>query len=490
VFADGEHPRVAVVDSWTDATPCNLYLRRLADKVKDGVRVAGGTPVAIGSSIVCEPGPASSLIGRDVGADAIELAVRAAGCAGVVAVAGCGNALPAMAIALARLDLPGLILYGGSPEDAGRLGAPACGEEATATVMAIALQLLGLSPLGFGDIAAGDARKDIAAVRCGELALKLLARDRRPRELLNRAAFENAVLGMAATVGGGGAAVHLLALAREAGVPLALADIDALAAQTPVLLDAAPDGFSPAEFDRCGGTRLLARRLMDAKLLRDTATVSGASLFEEARRADETSGQTLVRAADRPLARAGSFAVLRGSLAPDGCVAAVVPEKPTFAGPARVFDSAEACLAAIGAHQVHAGDVLVLRYQGPRGGPGLPQTQAITAALARLSLENPVALVTDGRIAARAAGPTVGQVTPEAFVGGPLAFVRDGDTITIDLGRRTLDVREDLNARRFNDGWQKPAPRFSTGVQARYAATVSSASEGALAAGPLGLRPR
>jgi dihydroxy-acid dehydratase len=489
-FAEGEHPRVAVVDSWTDATPCNLYLRRLADKVKDGVRVAGGTPVAIGSSIVCEPGPASSLIGRDVGADAVELAVRAAGCAGVVAVAGCGNALPAMAIALARLDLPGLILYGGSPEDAARLGVPACGEEATVTVMAIALQLLGLSPLGFGDIAAGDARKDIAAVRCGELALKLLARDRRPRQLLTRAAFENAVLGMAATVGGGGGVVHLLALAREAGVSLVLGDIDALAAQTPVLLDAGPDRFSPVDFDRCGGTRLLARRLMDLKLLRDAATVSGASLFEEARRADEMPGQVMVRAADQSLARTGSFAVLRGSLAPDGCVAAAVPEHPTFAGPARVFDTAEACLAAIEARQVRAGDVLVLRYQGPKGGPGLRQTQAISVALARAALESAAALVTDGRIGPRAAGPTVGQLTPEAFVGGPLAFVRDGDTISIDLDRRTLDVKEDLTARRFNDSWQKPAPRVPMGVQARYAAAVSSASEGAQAAGSLGLRPR
>ncbi|HVR61425.1 MAG TPA: dihydroxy-acid dehydratase [Polyangia bacterium] len=483
VFAEGEHPRVAVVDSWTDATPCNLYLRRLADKVRDGVRVAGGTPVAIASSVVCEPGQAPSLVPREVAADAVEMAVAAAGCAGVVAVAGCGNALPAIAMALARLDLPGLILYGGSPEDAARVGAPPCGDETGAAVMAIAAQVLGLSPMGFGDIAAGDARKDIAAVRCGELGMRLIARGVRPRQLLTRAAFDNAVAAVAATVGGAGAVIHLLALAREAGVALALGDVDAVAVRVPVLLDAAPDRFSFAAFERAGGTRLLARRLVEAKLVQDAPTVSGASLFEESRRADETPGQEILRAVDSPLLAGGSFAVLRGGLAPDGALAAAaIPARAAFTGPARVFDAVDACLAAIAGGEVRAGDVVVVRYQGPKGGPGLRQTQAITAALAAKGLDGQTALVTDGRVAARSAGLMVGQVAPEAFVGGPLAFLRGGDTVSIDLDKRSLEVTQDLNARRFSDSWQKPAARFSGGVQARYVAAVGSAAEGAVAA--------
>ncbi|MEA2700176.1 MAG: dihydroxy-acid dehydratase, partial [Myxococcales bacterium] len=342
VFADGQHPRIAVVDSWNDATPCNLYLRRLVDKVKDGIRVAGGTPIEIGSSIVCEPGQAPSLIARDIGVDAIELAVASAGCAGVVALGGCGNALAAMAMVLARLDLPGLILYGGSPEDAARVGAPACGDETTANVMAICVQMLGLSPIGFSDIAAGDARKDIAAVRCGELVLRLVSRDVRPRQILSRAAFENALSAAAALVGGAAAAVHLLALAREANVPFALSDFDAVAARVPVLIDAAPERFSFAAYERSGGTRLLARLLMEAECLRDAPTCSGATIFDEARRADETPGQEVVRTVEKALGRAGSFAVLRGSLAPDGALAvAAIPARATFKGRARVFDSIE-----------------------------------------------------------------------------------------------------------------------------------------------------
>lgn len=483
LFADGEHPRIAVVDSWTEATPCNLYLRRLVGEVKDGVRAAGGTPLGLGFSIVCETGQASSLVARDVGADAIELGVRSAGCAGLVAVAGCGNALAAMAMAMARLDLPGLILYGGSPEDAARVDAPPCGEEGTATIMAIAVQLLGLAPMGLGDIAASDARKDIAAVRCGELALRLVASDVRPRQILSRVAFDNAVLGMAATVGGAAAVVHLLALAREANLPLGLSDIEAVAQQAPVLLDASPGRFSRASFERAGGTRLLARRLMDAQLLRDAPTVSGASVFAEARRAGELPGQEVVRHAEKPAGRGGTFTILPGTLAPDGCVVAALPAQASFSGPARVFDTTEACLAAIASNQVRSGDVVVVRYQGPKGGPGLRHTQAVTAALVAAELDGQVALVTDGRITARSAGLMVGQVAPEAFLGGPLAFVRDGDTISIDLEKRALDVKEDLTARRFSESWQKPAPRFPSGVQARYAAAVSSASEGAVVAG-------
>jgi dihydroxy-acid dehydratase len=481
MFADGEHPRIAVVDSWNDATPCNLYLRRLVDKVKDGIRVAGGTPIEVGSSIVCEPGQATSLIGRDIGVDAIELGVGSAGCAGVVALGGCGNALAAMGMVLARLDLPGLILYGGSPEDAVRVGAPACGDETTANVMAICVQMLGLSPIGFSDIAAGDARKDIAAVRCGELVLRLVSRDLRPRRILSRVAFENALSTAAAMIGGAAAVVHLLALAREANVPLALSDFEAVTARVPVLIDAAPERFSFAAYEHSGGTRLLARRLMEAERLRDAPTSSGATIFEEARRADETPGQEVVRAVERALGSAGSFAVLRGSLAPDGALAvAAVPARAAFKGPARVFDSIESCLADVAADKLHRGDVVVVRYQGPKGGPGLRQTQAISAALVAKGLDREVALVTDGRTAARSAGLMVGQVVPEAFVGGPLAFLRDGDTVSIDLDNRTLDVAEDLTPRRFNDSWQKPAPRFTTGVQARYAAAVAPASEGAI----------
>jgi dihydroxy-acid dehydratase len=386
-------------------------------------------------------------------------------------------------MAMARLDLPGLLLYGGSPEDVARVGAGACACETTASVMAIVAQMLGLSPMGFSDIAAGDARKDIAAVRCGELALRLLSRDRRPRQILSRAAFENAGAALAATVGGVGALVNVLALAREVGVPLSLADLDGLAARTPTLLDATPDRFKLGNFEQIGGTRLLARRLLDARLLRDGLTVSGATVFEEARRADEGAGQELLRTLANPIATTGSFVVLRGTLAPDGCLAAAaVPAQPAHSGPARLFDSERACLDAIAQQRIAPNDVLVVRYQGPKGGPGLRQTQAITAALIAAGLDGQVALVSDGRTGGRSAGLSVGLVTPEAFVGGPLAFVREGDVITIDTGKRTIDVGGDLDARRFNDSWQKPAPRFVAGVQARYAASVSSALDGAVCA--------
>jgi dihydroxy-acid dehydratase len=341
--------------------------------------------------------------------------------------------------------------------------------------------MLGLSPIGFSDIAAGDARKDIAAVRCGELALRLVSRDVRPRQILSRMAFENALSAAAALIGGAAAVVHLLALAREANVPFALSDFDAVAARVPVLMDAAPDRFSLAGYERSGGTRLLARRLMEAERLSDAPTSSGATIFDEARRADETPGQEVVRTVEKALGRAGSFAVLRGALAPEGALAvAAVPACAAFKGRARVFDSVESCLAAVAADKIHRGDVVVVRYQGPKGGPGLRQTQAISAALSGKGLDGEVVLVTDGRTAPRSAGLMVGQIVPEAFVGGPLAFLRNGDTVTIDLEGHTLDVAEDLAPRRFNDSWQKPAPRFTTGVQARYAAAVAPASEGAI----------
>jgi dihydroxy-acid dehydratase len=519
--ADLEKPLIAVANTWTDATPCNLHLRELGAKVKEGIRAAGGTPIEFNTVVVSDgismgtEGMRASLVSREVIADSIELAVLGAMCDGVVALSGCDKTLPGTMMALARLDRPGLMLYGGSImpgnfrgknvtiqdvfeavgacaagrmtegdlralEDVACPGAGACGGQFTANTMSMAGEMLGLSAMGLNDVPAVDPRKGGVAARAGEIVMKLVAADLRPSKILTRAAFDNAITAVAATAGSTNAVLHLLAIAREAGVALTIDDFDAISAKTPTLADVVPGGrFMAADLERAGGIRLVAARLAQAGLLKDSMTVSGRSILAEAADAKETAGQEVVRPLDKPLSPRGGFAILRGSLAPEGSVVKLAGHnRRKHTGPARVFDSEEACFAAVQRREIKAGDVVVIRYEGPKGGPGMREMLGVTGALVGQRLDDSVVLLTDGRFSGATHGFMVGHVAPEAQVGGPIAFVKDGDQITIDVDTRRMDVAADLDARRA--GWKAPAPRYTRGVMAKYAAAVSSAAVGAV----------
>jgi dihydroxy-acid dehydratase len=519
--AELARPLVAVLNTWTEVTPCNFHLRRLGEQVKEGIRAAGGTPVEFNTIAVSDgismgtEGMRASLVSREVIADSMELAVRGHLFDAAVAISGCDKTIPAAVMALARLDLPSLVLYGGSilpgrfqgrdvtiqdvfeavgacaagtmtAEELNELeaqacpGAGACGGQFTANTMAVAITMLGISPMGVNDIPAVDGEKGAAAVSCGRQVMELLARDLRPSRILTRAAFENAIASVAATGGSTNAILHLLAIAREADVPLALDEFDTIAARTPLLADLKPAGrYTAPDMHRAGGTRLLAGRLLEAGLLRDGPTVSGRSFFDEARAARETAGQDVIRPLSSPLKSAGGFAILRGSLAPEGCVVKLAGhERMGWSGPARVFDSEEEAFDAVERRAVRPGDAVVIRYEGPRGGPGMREMLAVTAALVGQGLGDSVALVTDGRFSGATHGLMVGHVAPEAAAGGPIAFLRDGDVISFDIRARRLDVAADLDERRRS--WRPPAPRYTKGVMAKYAELVSSASEGAV----------
>jgi dihydroxy-acid dehydratase len=519
--ADLEKPLIAVANTWTDATPCNLHLRDLAAKVKEGIRAAGGTPIEFNTVVVSDgismgtEGMRASLVSREVIADSIELAVRGALCDGVVALSGCDKTIPGTMMALARLDVPGLMLYGGSImpgnfrgkavtiqdvfeavgacsagriteselralEDVACPGAGACGGQFTANTMSMAGEMLGLSPMGLNDVPAVDARKGAAAVHAGEMVMRLVAEDLRPSKILTRAAFGNAITAVAATAGSTNAVLHLMAIAREANVPLSLEDFDALAERTPTLADLKPGGrFFAVDFDRAGGVRLIARRLYEAGFLQESMTVTGRTIVEEVKGAEETPGQEVIRPLAKPLSPTGGFAILRGTLAPEGAVVKLAGHgRRKHTGPARVFDSEEACFAAVQRREIKAGDVVVIRFEGPKGGPGMREMLAVTGALVGQKLDDSVVLLTDGRFSGATHGFMIAHVSPEAQVGGPIAFVKDGDPITVDVDARRLDVAADLEARKR--GWQAPAARYKTGVMAKYAAAVSSASEGAV----------
>lgn len=526
--ADLARPLVAVANTWTEVTPCNIHLRRLAEAVKEGIREGGGTPVEFNTIAVSDgismgtDGMRASLVSREVVADSIELAVLGHSLDAVVAISGCDKTIPGTAMALARLDVPAVALYGGSIQagtaqgravtiqdvfeavgafQAGRMsraalaeveanacpGAGACGGQFTANTMALALTFLGLSPMGANDVPATDPRKTSEARRAGRLVMDRLADGRTPSRFLTRKAFENAIAAVAATGGSTNAVLHLLALAREADVPLALDDFDAIARRTPLLADLKPSGrFAAPDFDRAGGSRLLARRLREAGILHDGPTVSGRTLFEEAGDAREGWEQEVIRPVSAPLRAQGGLAVLRGSLAPEGCVVKTSgAERLVHAGPARVFEGEAAAFEAVRRGAIEAGDVVVIRGEGPRGAPGMPEMLGVTAALVGQGLGESVALVTDGRFSGATRGLMVGHVAPEAAAGGPLAFVKDGDRVVVDVASRRLDlaVTGAEMARRRREAPARPV-RAVRGALAKYAALVSCASLGAVTSAP------
>jgi dihydroxy-acid dehydratase len=519
--ADLARPLVAVANTWTEVTPCNFHLRNLAERVKEGVRSAGGTPIEFDTIAISDgitmgtEGMKASLVSREVIADSIELFVRAHAFDAVIAICGCDKTIPGTTMALARLNIPGLVLYGGSIlaghfkgrevtiQDvfeavgacaAGKMtakeltelennacpGAGACGGQYTANTMATAITFLGISPMGLNEIPATDPRKGKAAFDAGKIVLRLLKEDVRPRQVMNAAAFRNAIASVAATGGSTNAVLHLLAIARDAEVPLALDEFDRISARTPLIADLKPGGrFTAPDMFRAGGMRLLAKRLLEAERLEDAMTTSGKTIYEEAREATETAGQEVIRPLLNPLKPTGGLAILRGTLAPEGCVVKLAGhERLQHTGPARVFDSEEAAFEAVQLRKIQPGDVVVIRYEGPRGGPGMREMLAVTGALAGQGLDESIALITDGRFSGATHGLMVGHVAPEAARGGPIAYLLDGDLISIDVKLRRLDVKADLSARRAM--FRPPAPRYTSGVMAKYAKLVTSASEGAV----------
>ena len=519
--ADIAKPLVAIANTWTEVTPCNYHLRALAEKVKEGVRAAGGTPIECDTIAISDgitmgtEGMKASLISREVIADSIELFVRAHAFDAVVAICGCDKTIPGTVMALARLNLPSLSLYGGSImpgqfhnhevtiQDvfeavgacaAGKMteaevrdlegkacpGAGACGGQFTANTMATALTFLGISPMGANEVPAVDPRKQQVAIDCGKLVMGLLEKNIRPSQIITLASLRNAIASVSATGGSTNAVLHLLAIARDMGVPLTIDEFDKIFAKTPVLADLKPSGkFTAPDMYDAGGMRLLGHHLKEAGLLQDGLTTSGRNLFEEIAEAKETPGQEVIRPLSNPKKKDGGLAILRGSLAPEGCVVKLSGHERIFhSGPARVFDSEIAAFEAVQAQKIKPGDVVVIRYEGPKGGPGMQEMLGVTGALVGQGISESIALITDGRFSGATHGLMVGHVAPEAANGGPIAFVRDGDVITLDIKGRRLDVAANLDERRA--GWKPPAPRYKSGVMAKYAKLVSSASEGAV----------
>ncbi len=513
-------PLIGIANTWTEITPCNAHLRELAEQVKIGVREAGGTPLEFNTIVVTDgiamgsSGMRASLVSREVVADSIELVARGHLLDGVVAISGCDKTIPGTVMALARLDLPSLMLYGGSiapgrfrgqdvtiqdvfeavgAHAAGRMsdeelhelegvacpGAGACGGQFTANTMSVATAFLGISPMVGNEIPATDPRKPQVARRVGKRVMELLREGRTARHFLSREALRNAYVSVSATAGSTNAVLHLLAIAHEAGSELTLADLDEIGAGTPVLTDLKPGGrFTAPDMEAAGGMRLLASRLRELGLVADTPTVSGASLHDLADAATERTGQEVIRPAARPVKARGGLAILTGSLAPEGCVLKLAGHSKTrHEGPARVFDSEETAFAAVQEGRIRPGDVIVIRYEGPQGGPGMREMLGVTAAVIGRGLGDSVALITDGRFSGATYGFMIGHIAPEAAAGGPIGLVRDGDAITIDLESRRLDVdMTDAESRVATP----PESEFRVGALAKYARTVSSASRGAV----------
>ena len=523
--ADLNKPLIGVANTWIETMPCNFHLRRLSAKVKEGIRDAGGTPMEFNTIAISDgetmgtEGMRASLVSRELIADSIELVCRGQMFDAVVCVVGCDKTIPAAAMALARMNLPGIVLYGGTiaagsfrgkdvtiqdvyeaigANVAGKMsdvelrelenvacpGAGACGGQYTANTMSTVMEMIGLSPMGFNSVPAMDAGKDQIAFDCGKVVMNVLRNGILPRDILTRAAFENAIASVAATGGSTNAVLHLLAIAREAGVELQIDDFQTISERTPLLADLKPSGrFVAADMHRAGGIRLLAQRLMRGKHLHGSATtVTGLTVQKESESAAETPGQEVIAPLEKPLKATGGLVILKGNIAPEGCVAKISGhERLSQRGPARVFESEEDAMAAVVARKIKAGDVVVIRNEGPKGGPGMREMLGVTAAIVGEGLGESVALLTDGRFSGATRGLMAGHVSPEAALGGPIAAVRDGDTIHFDVNKRVLEVEvSDEVLRQRMKEWKPLPPKYPTGVFAKYAALVSSASEGAI----------
>jgi len=522
---DLKKPLIGIANTWIEVMPCNAHLRRLAERVKAGVRAAAGTPIEFNTIAVSDgiamgtEGMRASLVSREVIADSIELVVRGHLFDGVVALSGCDKTIPGTVMALIRLNLPSLMLYGGSIAPgtfqgrdvtiqdvfegvgacaAGRMserelrrledqacpGPGACGGQFTANTMAMAIEILGLSPMGSASVPAMDPLKDDVAYEAGQLVMELVRRGLTPERIVTKPALDNAIAAIAATGGSTNGVLHLLAIAREAGIALSIDDFDRISRKTPLLADLKPWGrFVATDLYAAGGVGLVARRLLDAGRLHPGAmTVTGRTIGAEAKRATETPSQQVVRPSKRPLRPTGGLVVLHGNLAPDGCVAKITGHEPLrHTGPARVFDCEEDAFAAIQRRRIRRGDVVVIRYEGPKGGPGMREMLAVTAALVGQGLGESVALLTDGRFSGATRGLMAGHVAPEAAQGGPIAFMREGDLVTFDVKARRLDVKlSQAEFTRRRAQWRPPTPRYTRGVMAKYAQMVSSASDGAV----------
>jgi len=523
--ADLRRPIIGVANTWIEIGPCNYHLRHLAECVKQGIRKAGGTPMEFNTVSISDgitmgsEGMKASLVSREVIADSIELVARGNLFDGVVALSGCDKTIPGTVMALARLNVPGLMIYGGSIEP-GRFqghdvtiqdvfeavgaharghmtdaeladlenhacpGAGACGGQFTANTMATATEFLGISPMGSASVPATDPSKDDVGFQAGVQIMELVRRDLRPCAILTRKALENAIASVAASGGSTNAVLHLLAIAREAGVELSIDDFDRVSSRTPLIADLKPGGrFVATDLYHAGGIRLLAQRLKQAGILHsECMTVTTKTIGEEADAAVETRGQEVVRPLDRPIKPTGGLVILKGNLAPEGCVVKMAGhDMRHFRGPARVFDREEDAFAAVQKGKIRAGDVVVIRYEGPRGGPGMREMLAVTGAISGADLGDKVALLTDGRFSGATHGLMAGHVAPEAARGGPIAAVRNGDMIVFDIPKRKLQVELSVKEIRSRMAkWKAPAPRYPSGVFAKYAATVSSASQGAV----------
>ncbi len=523
--ADLAKPIVGIANTWIETMPCNYHLRQLAEKVKAGVRAAGGTPMELNTIAISDgvtmgtEGMKASLVSREVVADSIELVGRGHMFDAMVALVGCDKTIPGGAMALIRLNVPSVLLYGGSIaagrfqgrdvtivdvyegvganaaglmtdaelkqlEDAACPGAGACGGQFTANTMSTVMEFIGLSPLGANSVPALDPQKDEVAYQCGEIVMDLLKRGVKPLDILTRKAFENAIASVAATGGSTNAVLHLLAMAREANVPLTIDDFDAISSRTPIIADLKPGGrYVAVDVHRAGGIPLIAKKLLEAGLIDGSQmTPTGKTIAEEVAHVKETPGQDVVRPVSNPVKKTGGLVILKGNLAPEGCVIKVAGVERTYhRGPARVFDCEEDAMRAVTAKSIKAGDVVVIRYEGPRGGPGMREMLGVTGAIVGEGLGESVALLTDGRFSGGTHGLMAGHVAPEAARGGPIAALADGDTVVVNIEKRRLDVEiSEADIQKRLAHWRTPEPRYKRGVFSKYAELVSSASEGAV----------
>ena len=527
--ADLKKPIIGVANTWTETMNCNYKLRDLAVHVKEGIRAAGGTPMEFNTIAISDgitmgtEGMKTSLVSREVIADSIELMARGHMFDGIVALVACDKTIPGAGMALLRLNIPSVILYGGSilpgrwrnkditildvfeamgANAAGKIsddellqienhacpGAGACGGQFTANTMATVMELIGLSPMGTASVPQVDIRKEDVARRCGEVILNCVHKNIRPRDIATRQAFENAIAGVAASGGSTNAVLHLLAMAREAEVELDIEAFQTISERTPLLVDLKPGGkYNAVDVDRSGGIGVIAKRLAEGNFIDPNAmTCTGRTFGEEAAEAVETPGQQVILPLDKPLKPTGGLSILRGSLAPDSCVIKLSGHnKRKHVGPARVFEREEDALAAVNAGQIKPNDVMVIRYEGPRGGPGMREMLLVTSAVQGAGLGDTVTLLTDGRFSGATHGFMIAHITPEAFEGGPIAAVHEGDIIDVDVdaGTLNLNVPADEIARRLAT-WKAPEPRYKTGVFAKYVALVGSASKGAVTSQP------